>query len=237
VKHANDGPKPSAKTSVGLRTVAAFEAAKGGIVLLLGCGVLDLIRKNLDAIAERLAEVLHVNPDGKLSNLFVKLASHATDRLLWMLAIGAPVYAAVRSVEAYGLWREREWAQWFALLSTALYLPPELYWLLGHPTWLKCSALITAASGGGPTAPQAVALSSTLTGQLLQAKSDTPWLMVPLGVESAPQNLQVYVDPSSLAPGKVSRKRHSPDTRCFRRSDYDSGHGDGERSRSSAAEA
>jgi uncharacterized membrane protein (DUF2068 family) len=105
--------------------------------------VLDLIHKILDAIAERLAEVLHVNPDGKLSNAFVKLASHATDRLLWMLAIGALVYAAVRSVEAYGLWREREWAQWFALLSTALYLPPELYWLLGHPTWLKCGALIT----------------------------------------------------------------------------------------------
>ncbi len=99
--------------------------------------MLDLIHKNLHAIAERLAEVLHVSPDGKLSNVFVKLASHATDRLLWMLAIGALVYAAVRSVEAYGLWREREWAQWFALLSTALYLPPELYWLLGHPTWLK----------------------------------------------------------------------------------------------------
>jgi len=143
VKHANVGPQPSAKTSVGLRTIAVFEAAKGGIVLLLGCGVLDLIHKNLDAIAERLAEVLRVNPDGKLSNLFVKLASHATDRLLWMLAIGALVYAAVRAVEAYGLWREREWAQWFALLSTALYLPAELYWLLGHPTWLKCSALIT----------------------------------------------------------------------------------------------
>jgi uncharacterized membrane protein (DUF2068 family) len=143
VKRANVRPKPAAKTSVGLRTVAVFEAAKGGIILLLGCGVLDLIHKNLDTIAERLAEVLRVNPDGKLSNLFVKLASHATDRLLWMLAIGALVYAAVRAVEAYGLWREREWAQWFALLSTALYLPPELYWLLRHPTWLKCGALIT----------------------------------------------------------------------------------------------
>ena len=142
MKHANIGPKPSGKTTVGLRAVAVFEAAKGGIVLLLGCGVLDLIHKNLDAIAERLAEVLRVNPDGKLSNLFVKLASHATDRLLWMLAIGALVYAGVRSVEAYGLWREREWAQWFALLSTALYLPAELYWLIRHPTWLKCGAIL-----------------------------------------------------------------------------------------------
>jgi uncharacterized protein (TIGR03437 family) len=63
------------------------------------------------------------------------------------------------------------------------------------------SLSFTAASGGAPTAPQPVALSSTLAGQLLLAKSDSPWLMVPDGIESAPQNLQVYVDPSGLTPG------------------------------------
>src|SRR5205085_9987724 len=57
------------------------------------------------------------------------------------------------------------------------------------------SLSFTAASGGAPTAPQPVALSSTLPGQLLVAKSDSPWLMAPAGIESAPQNLQVYVDP------------------------------------------
>jgi uncharacterized membrane protein (DUF2068 family) len=133
----------SAKTSVGLRTVAAFEAVKGAIVLLLGCGALHLMGKNLDDIGERIAEVLHVNPEGKLSNLFVELASHTTDRTLWVLALGALVYAAVRWIEAYGLWQGREWAQWFELLSTALYLAPEVEWLLRHPSWLKWSILIT----------------------------------------------------------------------------------------------
>jgi uncharacterized membrane protein (DUF2068 family) len=122
--------------------VAVFEAAKGAIVLLLGCGVLHLVHENLDDVAERVAEVLHVNPGGKLSNLFLELANHATDRALWVLAFGALVYAAVRWVEAYGLWRGREWAQWFELLSTALYLPPELFWLLRHPSWLKCGVLV-----------------------------------------------------------------------------------------------
>jgi trimeric autotransporter adhesin len=77
--------------------------------------------------------------------------------------------------------------------------------VLASPPVLSAAVMslsFTAASGGGPTAPQAVALSSTLTGQLLTAKSDSPWLMVPLGIESAPQNLQVYVNPAGLAPGK-----------------------------------
>jgi uncharacterized membrane protein (DUF2068 family) len=133
----------SANATLGLRTLASFEAAKGAIVLLIVCGVLHLIHKNQDDMAERLAEVLHVNPKEKLSGLFLELASHATDRGLCVLAIGALVYAGVRSIEAYGLWRAWEWAQWFELLSTALYLPAELYWLLHHPSWLKWGVLAT----------------------------------------------------------------------------------------------
>src|SRR6266478_7495721 len=129
------------KTSVALRTVAIFEVTKAAIVLLLGCGLFHLMHKNLDDVAERVAQVLHVNPEGKLSNLFFELASHSSDRNLWVLALGTLAYASVRSTEAYGLWREREWAQWFSLLSTALYLPPELYWMLRHPNWLKCAVL------------------------------------------------------------------------------------------------
>lgn len=128
---------PHANHSVGLRTVAVLEATKGILVLLLGFGVLALIHKNLDDVAEWLTEILRVNPEGKLSNLFFKTADRATDKTLWVLAIGALVYAAVRFVEAFGLWREREWAQWFALLSGALYLPWELYSLLRHPRPLK----------------------------------------------------------------------------------------------------
>lgn len=134
---------PSANATLGLRTLALFEAAKGEVVLLIACGVLHLIHKNPDDMATRAAEVLHVNPEGKLSGLFLELANHATDRSLWVLAFGAIVYAGVRSIEAYGLWRAREWAQWFELLSTALYLPAELYWLLHHPSWLKWGVLAT----------------------------------------------------------------------------------------------
>jgi len=100
------------------------------------------MHKNLDDVAERVVQVLHINPEGKLSNLFFELASHSDDRNLWVLALGSLAYASVRLTEAYGLWREREWAQWFSLLSTALYLPPELYWMLRDPSWPKCAVLV-----------------------------------------------------------------------------------------------
>ena len=138
--HALDR-RHSTKTSVLLRAIAMFEVTKAAIVLLLGCGVFVLMHKNLNGV-ERVVQVVHVNPEGKLSNLFFELASHASDRSLWVLALSTLAYASVMSTEAYGLWREREWAQWFSLLSAALYLPPELNWMLGHPSWLKCAVLV-----------------------------------------------------------------------------------------------
>jgi uncharacterized membrane protein (DUF2068 family) len=129
----------------GLRAVAVLEATKGIFILLLGFGVFTLIHKNVEEIAERLVELLRVNPEGKLSNLFLNLANRATDVTLWVLAIGALIDATVRLIEAFGLWRGREWAQWFALLSTALYLPGESYSLLRHPSWLTGGVLITNA--------------------------------------------------------------------------------------------
>jgi uncharacterized membrane protein (DUF2068 family) len=123
--------------TIALRTVALFEAAKGLVVLLLGLGVLRLMHKNLDAFAEQLIRFLHVTPGGRLSNLFVTAAGRTTDKNLWAIAAAAMVYAIVRFAEAFGLWRDREWAEWFALLSGSMYLPWELYSLLRHPHLIK----------------------------------------------------------------------------------------------------
>ena len=111
------------KTSVVLRMVAIFEMTKAAITLLLGCELFHLMHKNLDEVAERLIHVLHFDPEGKVSNHVLQPASQSSDRNLRVLALGALACAYVRLAEGYGLWREREWAEWFSLLSTALHLP------------------------------------------------------------------------------------------------------------------
>jgi uncharacterized membrane protein (DUF2068 family) len=129
------------KKIVALRTVAVFEAAKGLVVLLLGLGLLRLVHKNLDDSAEQLIRFLHASPGGRLSNLFVTAADRATDKSLWALAAAAMVYAIVRFAEAFGLWHDREWAEWFALLSGCMYLPWEVYSIMRHPHPFKWAVL------------------------------------------------------------------------------------------------
>ena len=73
-----------------------FEVTKAALVILLGCGLFHLMHKNLDELVERVVQVLHVNAEGRLSNLFFELANHSSDRNLWVLALGTLAYASVR---------------------------------------------------------------------------------------------------------------------------------------------
>ena len=58
-----------------------------------------------------------------------------------MPPLDAP-YAAVRFTEGYGLWHSRVWAEWFALLSGAMYLPWELIKVVEHPNLVHWSLLV-----------------------------------------------------------------------------------------------
>jgi len=120
-----------------------FEAAKGALVLLAGLGLLALIDRNVQAIAERIVRFSHLNPASHYPRIFVDAASHVTNRRLWFLAACAALYAIVRGVEAYGLWYERRWAEWFALIAGGLYLPLEVYELFHRATWIKVAVLST----------------------------------------------------------------------------------------------
>ena len=132
--------------SSGVRVVAAFEAVKGGLVLLAGFGLLALVHHDLQSMAERLVECFHLNPASRYPRVFVRAASALTDTRLWLLAVGAAAYAAMRFVEAYGLWRQRRWAVWIAMVSGGVYVPIEVYELAQGVTWPRLAMLITNAA-------------------------------------------------------------------------------------------
>lgn len=120
-----------------VRAVALFEAAKGALVLLAGFGALALIDQDAQRIAEQLVGHLHLNPAKRYPIIFIDTAAHLTDARLWVLAGLAAAYGLIRLVEAYGLWRERRWAEWFAAVSGGIYIPFEIYELFRGDAWLS----------------------------------------------------------------------------------------------------
>ena len=133
----------------GLRIVSLFEAAKGLLVLLTGFRLLAYIHKDLHLAAERLVRHFHLNPASRYPQIFLDLADRVTDGQLWIMALSALLYAGARFVEAYGLWHERQWAEWFGLLTGGVYVPLELFEMARGVTWPKSVILIVNAGVAG----------------------------------------------------------------------------------------
>jgi len=139
-KHRRPRRPPQAvderSSAAGLRAIAIFEAAKGVLILLLGLGLLSLLHKDFEDVAEHLLFRLHLNPEHRAGHAIVNAASKLTDARLWGIAAAAAADSAVRFVAAWGLWNRRVWAEWFVLLSGALYLPLEILKLAERANWL-----------------------------------------------------------------------------------------------------
>lgn len=125
-----------------VRAVAYLEATKGVVVLAAATGLLSLIHKDVYAFAAMLIEHAHLNPASKYPQIFLDAAAHLQDSRLLMLAAGAALYALLRFVEAYGLYRERAWAEALAALSGGVYVPFELVGLLHEASWHGFALLV-----------------------------------------------------------------------------------------------
>jgi uncharacterized membrane protein (DUF2068 family) len=126
----------------GLRAVAIFEAIKGTLALFAGFGLLAIIPAEARDDAMELVARLHLNPGKHYPSVFVRLMENAANAQLWLIAALVVVYALVRLLEAYGLWRSRAWAEWVAAVSGTIYIPFEIYEISRGVSSIKVAALV-----------------------------------------------------------------------------------------------
>ena len=139
-----EAPAHSRANLRALRSVAALEFLKGLLVVAAGLALLSLSHRDLgvEFIASDLLHLLHLNPDWHISVLLLRTAArlqHANHTTVMAAFI---IYPTLRFVEAYGLWRERAWAEWFALISGSAYLPFEIASLAHKHTAVRLAILL-----------------------------------------------------------------------------------------------
>jgi len=128
-----------------LKSTACFEAVKGLIGLLAAFGALALLGKDpedLRSLASELVDWLNLDQEHYYPSLFIDAAARMTDTSFWLAASIGFLYALLRLLEAYGLWFERNWAAWLAVVSGGIYLPIEIYELARKFTWIRVSVLV-----------------------------------------------------------------------------------------------
>ena len=82
-----------------------------------------------------------MNAHGLVAGLLTRLANVRPHSLL-VLAVVASAYAVVSGFESVGLWRERRWAEYLTALSTAGFLPLELYELSERVTFVRIATMV-----------------------------------------------------------------------------------------------
>jgi len=127
----------SSRWSKGLRLIALFEVAKGLAGVVIAYILITQGERDIERLSNWLVERFHLDPTEGLGVKILLFAQHVDASQVHMLTALSFVYVAVRFVEAYGLWWERKWAEWFAAVSAALYVPFELWEIHKHPSPLK----------------------------------------------------------------------------------------------------
>jgi len=127
----------------GLRTVAVFEAFKGLLALASAYFLIVLIRRdvNFQDAAEHILFSLHISPGHHWSQRFIHAAEQISGLNLFMIASIAIAYAVLRFAEGYGLWKQRAWAEWLAIVSGCIYIPFEVYKVVRRPNELHWAIL------------------------------------------------------------------------------------------------
>lgn len=116
----------------GLKVVAVLEALKGLIALFVALSIHELAGKNIQKMLESLLGYFHLSPTSNLPAIILHKASFINNSNLTLITIAVIVYTIIRLVEAYGLWNELVWTEWFALISGGIYLPFEIYEVIVH---------------------------------------------------------------------------------------------------------
>jgi uncharacterized membrane protein (DUF2068 family) len=117
------------------RVIAIFEGAKGVVALLLTASLWKFAGPAAAKAAEEFVRTLHVNPARHYPRAILDALAELSTARTGLFAAIALVYAGVRLAEAYGLWQQRRWAEWVAVVGASLYLPFELAAIILHPSW------------------------------------------------------------------------------------------------------
>ena len=122
--------------------IALFKLVKALLLIAVGIGALRLLHKDVGSVIEHWVEVLRVDPDNHyVHTLLVKLFA-VTPKQLEAVGVGTFFYAALLLTEGVGLLLRKHWAEYFTVITTAVFIPLEVFEMVKHLTTAKVVVLV-----------------------------------------------------------------------------------------------
>lgn len=121
--------------------IAAFKLLKGLALLAAGIGALRLLHKDLAEVLDHWVNAFRIDPQDRYIHWLLAKLPLIDDRRLKELSVGTFIYSAIFLTEGTGLAFHQRWAEYFTIVTTASFLPLEVYELIRHATVAKGVAL------------------------------------------------------------------------------------------------
>lgn len=125
-----------------LQGIALFELSKGLLAFAAAAGLISLRHTDLRAVVETYLLRHGFDTGQGYLRLFIDSVAQATHQEVSLVAMAVVGYGLLRLAEAYGLWRAKHWAEWFAVISAALFLPLEFYHFIRYASLLGAAVIL-----------------------------------------------------------------------------------------------
>jgi uncharacterized membrane protein (DUF2068 family) len=122
-------PKRSAahRRSIALVLIGLFRLLKGVVLVAAGVGALKLLHKDVAGVVTRWADVLRIDPEGRVIQGILAKLSSTTSKQLKEFSAGFFIYAGLFLTEGVGLLLQKHWAEYLTVITTSALIPLEVY--------------------------------------------------------------------------------------------------------------
>ncbi|MHA2939098.1 DUF2127 domain-containing protein [Vibrio sp. RC27] len=121
----------------GVKAVALFAMARAALAFLACYGIYVLAGQNIPELIYDIAETINISRENQHVTKLAHKAEMITPGNLQVVIALVFLYGLIRIVEAYGLWNQYLWTEWFSFISGSIYIPFELYECVTSPSILS----------------------------------------------------------------------------------------------------
>jgi uncharacterized membrane protein (DUF2068 family) len=125
----------------GIVLIAAFKLVKAILLLAVGFGAIDLVRRGVADASSRVLSTFSSGTDRRVIQSALSRLSGMSPGHIEALGIGAFLLGLLFLVEAVGLWLQKPWAQYLTIIATGSFIPFEIYELTRAVTAARIATL------------------------------------------------------------------------------------------------
>jgi uncharacterized membrane protein (DUF2068 family) len=121
--------------------IGLFKLVKAAALLIVAVGLLRLVHRDISATFDHWVELFRLDPDNRYIHNALSRVLRVTPRQLRELSAGTFIYGLLFLTEGTGLLMRKHWAEYLTIISTALFIPLEIYELIERFTLVRLSVL------------------------------------------------------------------------------------------------